>query len=341
MKKGFTLLELLAVMIILGLILAITIPSIGDVIDRNREKLFLESENRMLDAAKSYTLENTSSLPSVVGTSTKIDMTVLVSGKYMEQIKDLKDDDVDCTGYVLITKLSDNYEMLPYLSCANYSSKSVADEGLILDMPLGSYASGGTFLDKKDNYIGTNVNVTMGQNRFGETNKASVFNGTTSYVSLPASNSIVDVNSFTISAWFNADTIGTAYNYSNRILTFMRTAGSTGVSLATGSSNLATIMYYKTSAHAYITKTISAGNWYNLVMTYDGITVKAYLNGVFTNSEVCTISALDATSAKIGSYSTSSNFFDGYIDDIKIYNRSLNADEVLHNYTIESQRNVE
>lgn len=335
MKKGFTLLELLAVMIILGLILAITIPSIGDVIDRNREKLFLESENRMLDAAKSYTLENTSSLPSVVGTSTKIDMTVLVSGKYMEQIKDLKDDDVDCTGYVLITKLSDNYEMLPYLSCPNYSSKSVVDEGLILDMPLGSYASGSTFLDKKDNYSGTNVNVTMGQNRFGETNKASVFNGTTSYVNI-----INDVGltpkSITLSSWINMDVTASAVRH-----IFFTNWG--GYSIEIESTTRRPYFRLQGVADVYSSENLVLGNWYNVVCTFEeGESLKIYLNGQLKGT-VTTANPI------IYSYNTVLNigrwaggvYFKGIIDDIKIYNRSLNADEVLHNYTIESQRSVE
>ncbi len=339
MKKGFTLLELLAVLIIMGLILAITIPSIGNVIDRNREKLFLENENRMLDAANNYTLENTSSLPSVVGTSIKIDISTLIEGQYMEEINDLKDEDTPCEGYVLITKLTDNYEMLPYLDCPNYVSNNILEEGLILDMPLGDYITGSTFNDKKENYSGTNANVTMGENRFGETNKASVFNGYTAYINLPAANTIIN-GIFTISAWFNADTIAATYYYSNRIIVFPKAAGSTGFSISAGLSNFAVIMYWDGSVHNYITQTISAGVWYNIVMTYDGTTVKGYLNGILFSQDDCILPTLSNSNASIGNF-WSGTYFDGYIDDIKIYNRSLNADEVLHNYTIESQVDVE
>lgn len=58
-QRGLTLIELLAVIVILGIIAAIAIPSIGNVIQDSREKAIKAEALQILDAARLYSLENT------------------------------------------------------------------------------------------------------------------------------------------------------------------------------------------------------------------------------------------------------------------------------------------
>lgn len=53
-EEGFTLVELLAVIVILGIILAIAIPSIGGVIDRARGGANDAEQELIVDAARLY-----------------------------------------------------------------------------------------------------------------------------------------------------------------------------------------------------------------------------------------------------------------------------------------------
>lgn len=53
-RNGFTLVELLAVIVILGLVALIITPVIFDVLDNNRGKARTETANRVLDAAKYF-----------------------------------------------------------------------------------------------------------------------------------------------------------------------------------------------------------------------------------------------------------------------------------------------
>ena len=57
-EKGFTLVELLAVIVILGIIAAIAIPSIGKVIDKAEEGAEKSEITMVEDAARLYDLQN-------------------------------------------------------------------------------------------------------------------------------------------------------------------------------------------------------------------------------------------------------------------------------------------
>ena len=63
MKRGFTLVELLAVMILLGVVSLIAIPSIGKILNRSREKARESTKNELIKAAKEYYADNIRELP--------------------------------------------------------------------------------------------------------------------------------------------------------------------------------------------------------------------------------------------------------------------------------------
>lgn len=58
-EEGFTLVELLAVIVILALIVAIAIPAIGNTMDRARQGTKDASIELVIDAARLYDIDNT------------------------------------------------------------------------------------------------------------------------------------------------------------------------------------------------------------------------------------------------------------------------------------------
>ena len=63
MKKGFTLVELLAVMILLGVVSLIAVPSIGKILTRSREKALESTKEELIKAAQKYYADNIRELP--------------------------------------------------------------------------------------------------------------------------------------------------------------------------------------------------------------------------------------------------------------------------------------
>lgn len=66
-KKGFTLVELIAIIILLGAIITVTYTSVTGVLKRQKLKLFEESLNGIIDSATIYATENKYSFTAIEG----------------------------------------------------------------------------------------------------------------------------------------------------------------------------------------------------------------------------------------------------------------------------------
>jgi parallel beta-helix repeat protein len=76
---------------------------------------------------------------------------------------------------------------------------------------------------------------------------------------------------------------------------------------------------------------IQAGIWYHVTVTYDGTTARIYLNGIEEGSSLRSF-ATTLTDFYITDY-WPGHYFNGIIDEVKVYNRSLSAEEVWAEYT--------
>lgn len=84
-------------------------------------KSFEEIESIMVDAAKQYYSEHQKKLPKVVGESSEVKVSTLVSGDYMKSITDyVKNEDVACKASVKVTNTNNNYRFNPLLDCGRY-----------------------------------------------------------------------------------------------------------------------------------------------------------------------------------------------------------------------------
>jgi hypothetical protein len=76
-------------------------------------------------------------------------------------------------------------------------------------------------------------------------------------------------------------------------------------------------------------RTPAVGQWQHVAATYDGATARIYIDGVQTASTTFTANVGDSDTWRIGAYgSPSAGFFDGLVDNVRIYDRALSASEV-------------
>ena len=75
---------------------------------------------------------------------------------------------------------------------------------------------------------------------------------------------------------------------------------------------------------------LSGNTWYHLAATYDGSALKTYVNGELMATNVSPKGPADSEAATLvfGKHATAAQFFAGAVDDVRLYDRALTADEV-------------
>lgn len=107
-KKGFTLVELIAVIVLIALVSMLTFPNLNNLRKNNNEKQFKTYEDMMVEWTK-------------VQPNYKNRNHICLSELHMKKIND----NMNCSGYVLIN----NNQITPYLSCSQNNSKVYETEG--------------------------------------------------------------------------------------------------------------------------------------------------------------------------------------------------------------------
>jgi len=76
---------------------------------------------------------------------------------------------------------------------------------------------------------------------------------------------------------------------------------------------------------------LAANTWYYLAATYDGETLNAYTNGVLVTSNTSPSgpAASDPNPLTFGKHAAAPYYFQGTVDDVRIYNRALSQAELL------------
>ncbi len=190
---------------------------------------------------------------------------------------------------------------------------------------------------------GTIYNATLATNRFGNPNSAYYFNGTNSYISVPATSSIQPSSALTLCAWISTEWKTSGWS---PIVTKRFTANSdpwnsytlnTYISMnkkwtiGLSNGNIGGLNYY----YAKDTLNYNTNTWGHLAATYDGTVVKIYLNGNLDTSYATSTSYIGYSSLPLylgWSGNGASEYYKGKIDDVRIYNRALTASEIMTIY---------
>lgn len=331
-KNGFTLVELLSVIVILAIILAIAIPSISSIINSVQIKTFKSNEQLFLRAAKTYMDINDSNLPINIGDTSEIPLSILQSNNYIGTIKDPYDNSKECTGYVLITRTSENgYDYIPNLNCTKEIDSSLED-GLIGYWKLDN----GQALDYSlNNNNGLLYQSISSEDRFNIQNRALDFDGVDDYVDIGTNGSLGLTDTFTISLWVKFDNISSAARVGNII-------GNYGVNpnFNLEGSTTGRIRFYWNSGDVdfFGTKDLR-GSWHQVTVVRDKTINKitVYVDGqIEAEGDAGTNRDVQWPLRIGGDFRAAPGMpFHGNVDNVKIYNRALSLEEISYLYNIE------
>jgi hypothetical protein len=163
-------------------------------------------------------------------------------------------------------------------------------------------------------------------NAAGRFGPALSFNGTTASVTVPDSTSLDLSTGMTLEAWVNPSSAGGPW----RTVIFKHSSGmvyalysNNGANRPTGQVNILG------EQNALGSALVPANTWTHLATTYDGATLRLYVNGTQVGSKAQTGSIPASTGAlRIGGNAIWGEWFAGTVDDVRIYNRALTAAEI-------------
>ena len=119
--SGFTMVELLAVIVILGILSIISIAAIQGVIARARTEYYKTQKNNLVMAAQSYLNANKNYQPKVSGQRVQISLKTLYENKYIDKVVDYhKNACYDTETYVQAYRYKDELNYYAYLKCPDY-----------------------------------------------------------------------------------------------------------------------------------------------------------------------------------------------------------------------------
>lgn len=191
-------------------------------------------------------------------------------------------------------------------------------------------------------------NATPAPDRFGNPNSAYSFNGSSSYMQIPNSPSINTTNQISLCAWVKVNGFYSGNCHGNSILMKGNTDYLPGNYLLrfddnayTNGQNCSTPVVDLTHQNFYGVNTSSPGSpyipyintsqWFSVVYTSDGTTSSLYVNCELKKSAPAgSLTFTNAHDLFLGKLNNSSfpYWFNGIMDEVRIYNRAINADEV-------------
>ncbi|HAL45813.1 MAG: hypothetical protein A2Y12_14325 [Planctomycetes bacterium GWF2_42_9] len=232
-------------------------------------------------------------------------------------------------------------------------SKTILRIGLILgvaslsfagsiDSPIAHWAfdevSGTIASDSAGSYNGTVSGATWTAGKIGG---ALSFDGVNDYVNCGDIDAVeFGSSNFTVAYWFNISSIGAKSNlvskyniYGRQWLSDLRQDGSFAFATYSENNTYSGVGMVETTAPV-----CPVGQWIHCVTVRQGSQMYLYLDGSYYASGNCygtlTGYSTPVTVGALLNYGSPYNCFTGLIDDVRIYNYALSANEVAELYTI-------
>ena len=177
---------------------------------------------------------------------------------------------------------------------------------------------------------GTNYGAVLANDRFGNATSAYQFDGASSFIAFGTPSDLAFTGDFTLAAWCNFS--GGSGN--PRILSYGQP---TGYELITDGTNSTRSFDFLCNGAPLSTPVSFTQNvWYSVVAVVQNGTAFLYVNGVLSATNPVAEPAY-ASAFEIGAKAqSSSDYWGGAIDEVRLYNRALSSNDVAALFTLEA-----
>ncbi|MFC1756463.1 LamG domain-containing protein, partial [Patescibacteria group bacterium] len=221
----------------------------------------------------------------------------------------------------------------------NASQETKLTDGLVLHQSFDGnhmdWGAGNEAIDQAITNDGNAINIDYSNAIIGKTGQALNFNGTDEYINVSDDTNLNITGNITVSTWFKADSIA---NWESLV----------GKIDGTDNWNRGYLIYYNTGNLNFYVTQFGANNaskaftndneWHHVVGVYDGTNVRIFVDNVEGTADPYTgsINMTGTVDFRIGCSSQGSStpayFFDGSLDEVRVYNRALTDDEINQLY---------
>jgi hypothetical protein len=165
-------------------------------------------------------------------------------------------------------------------------------------------------------------------NAGGRYGSALSFDGINDWVTIPDANSLDLTTGMTLEAWVRPTSLG-----GWRTVVFKERPGGMLYSIYAFNRRtgfpVAQTWLNNAEQDAHGTAALPLSAWTHLASVYDGGTLRLYVNGVQAGTQSVSGSLLNSASPlRIGGNSIWNEYFNGQIDDVRLYNRALTPTEI-------------
>jgi len=225
-----------------------------------------------------------------------------------------------------------------------YDKSGNGNDGMINDGGSGNPVSYWTFDEQTGStaydYMGSNNGTLTNSPTWtssGKVGGALQFDGKNDWVSpTGALSTYISATVGTIEAWIKPMGAGVSRLYAYQLPSVVNTSEgylwiSQGINTAEQNLDRIWVGNYGTANQVGVTYTI--GEWMHIVWVHTGGVLYAYKNGVLVDSIASGNTGGTTNTIYIGKCNESNRFWDGLIDDVRIYNYARGADQIKRDYS--------
>lgn len=178
--------------------------------------------------------------------------------------------------------------------------------------------------------------ATLTLDRLGNANSAYSFNGINTSIQVQSNSTLLLTNNYTLNGWFNANVFFNTNNSDRSIISKVASTGwYNGYEVMVGGNTNDIVHVGNVGGNNFILGNSGylINTWYMFSVTFDGNTMKLFMNGSLVNSQTQTGNIQTGNiPLRFGMREGNFQYFNGKIDDIGIWNRALTQQEITNLY---------